>query len=120
MSTTTLRDEFKSIYLDDSDFSESVTYNVLGTTAKSINAVIFRSDFQKRGQLGDRGANSNPLEYSISIMISKDTTNGIETVTPKVDSIELLANTDDAATQLFRVARVIYQDQAVWQLGLIK
>ena len=119
MSAERLQDEFKSIFLDDTDFSESITYNVLGVTPVIISAVVERNIPKQFPQHGDRNASSFQTVYDIQIEISKNATDGISLVTINQDTVLVSLNISGAPSE-WRVAGIIFQDLSVWKLGLRK
>jgi hypothetical protein len=119
MSATRLQEEFKSTFLDDTDFSESVSYTVSGAAAKTINAVVFRKGIKQFGQRGDGQANSYQSIYDVEITISKNATDGIAAVTVNADKVSVPLNVGGTAV-VWVVAGIVFQDLAIWKLGLRK
>lgn len=116
----TLQSEFEDIFLNDSFFYEDIVYYIGGATAKSIPAIITRNFRRQRAQLGDRGSQSKPVQYDVTIMISTGATDGIEVIMERVDTVDIPLNCGDAATARFHVQAIIKQDAGAVTLGLSK
>jgi hypothetical protein len=109
--------DFYTIFLNDPFFFENVVYHVDGVAQKLIPAIIYRNKQLQRGQPGDRGAQSRPLDYNILIRISRV---DIPIVTLHVNTVEIPLNYGDTILSSFHTAAIAGQDSESWWLGLKK
>jgi hypothetical protein len=94
-------------------FVENVSYTVAGGTARAINACVHRvSGSNSRGTIGNR------TMYHAEIIISNDATAGIETVTPKKDTVTMSAPELNSTSHSFLVVAIIGKSAMGWHLGL--
>jgi hypothetical protein len=117
--TAAVVSDFVDSFLADDFFAEDVTYTPNGGTAKAVRAVVFRKGMKTRTQRNDAAAGSQQNLYDVTVAISRDPTDGIETVTLKSDTISLQNNIGDAVS-VFRVTGIMSQDSGCWYLGLTK
>lgn len=105
-------EDFENITLD--EFGEMVTYTPFGGSARSIQAVIYRS---QNASFNLPDASFNPGRVKIIIKISQSTTSGIQTIQKGKDTVKFKLEPDDPYDRTLTVlsANVEY---GTWMLGL--
>jgi len=97
--------------------AESVDYTIKGGVAKTINAIVDRSDPNPKVDGTGRGGNFRPFPVNgLRLMIGSDAIKGIETVTEKFDIVRLSLKEGGATKTTFRVVKVVDQDPGMWHL----
>lgn len=115
-----LQEEFIDVFLT-SGFQESIIYTPSGGTAKTINAIIYRSGTTQTVPSRRTGAGENKTisrRYDIEIHISTDATSGIGTVTINEDQVQLKRRVNDSSNTKFLVRGIIQEDTGAYWLGL--
>jgi hypothetical protein len=102
--------------LSEEFFAEDIVYTHAGVP-NAISAIVFRDKLVLEKQQGASVNQSSPARYAAEIVIPRS---DVPVVTEKADSVLISLNYGDEPTSSFRVAAIITQDQACWQLGLIK
>ena len=117
--TLTLKEDMYNIFLD-VGFEEDVIYTPSGGSAKTISAIIYRDGLTSTNTSRRVGGEtqSKMRNYAISISISTDATEGIETITVNEDFVALKRRVNDAANSNFRVSGIMEDDEGAWLLGL--
>jgi hypothetical protein len=108
---------FFATFLNDPMFSESGVYTSFEGTPKSVSILIDRNPMQERPQVGDRGAQSKALQFSICCKISKT---DIPVIKEGQDTIQIPLNKGDTVLSSFIVAAIIFQDGEYWKVGIKK
>jgi len=115
-----LKEEFIDVFLA-SGFQESITYTPSGGTAKTINAIVYRSGTTQTVPSRRTGASENKTisrRYDVEIHISTDATSGIQTVKINADKVALKRRTNDTSNTTFLVRGIIQEDVGAYWLGL--
>jgi len=115
MSEERLQDEFKTMFLDDADFSETVSYTATGAAAKSIKAVVYRKGYLSYRQ--SKTFNNTSMKYNLEMKISRNATDGIAAITEKSDSVSLPEEIGGTAST-WRILGIISSDGGCWHLGI--
>jgi hypothetical protein len=106
-----------SVVNDNNPFREEITYTATGAAAKTINAVVMR----ETGSFKHRGvqAQTQPRpRYDCEIVISHDSNEGIEEVTPRKDTVTMEAPELRSTSHTFQVVAIIGKSRMGWHLGL--
>lgn len=101
----------KTVFLNNDEFSETVSYTPDGSSAKSIKAIVMRPQIDVLDQ--DRGV---VLANQVQLYISTDATEGVAAVKKSLDKVALKLLLSDAAATTFRITDVIGHDEGMWHL----
>jgi hypothetical protein len=117
MSAISLSEEFIDVFLDaDNPFRESISYIKTGSAAKTIYGIVRRGGMQKISNTGR--ADKTPIAYDYQAIISVDSTDGIDRITPGKDKI-VVSSPEFSGTNTFIVAGIIARTGMCWHLGLV-
>jgi hypothetical protein len=113
VEATGLKSDFISNFLNaQNPFCETIIYTISGGTAKNIYAIV------KRGGLGKgSGPVKLPSGWDYEILISHDSTSGIEEVTKGLDKV-FITSPEVGEVNSFLVAGIIAKTPMCWKLGL--
>ena len=116
----TLQDDMSDIFLV-SGFQEDVVYTPSGGTAKTIKAVVYREGSMD-GNTGSRSGHMTSAAlnryYKIEMLVSTDSTDGIENLIIKEDKITFKRKVNDTSTVTWAIKGIVQEDQGAQRIGL--
>jgi len=104
-----LLEDGKNVFLNDSEFSEEITYIPSGQEAVSINAVVVRIGLEPGVENASRS-----LRNQAEIYVANDRASGITRLDKKDDRIIL--NDSEGVQRNARINEVLSRDQGMWHL----
>lgn len=108
--------EDAGVFLNASEYGESVTYRQYTAPATFTNKAIVAQVF-RGAQVDAIRIGAQPMDAKIlEIQIARDATLGISTVKPGLDKVRLKHKLSDSGDMEFQVVQILEHDPGLWRL----
>ncbi len=106
--------DFKNCLLNTGEFAEAVVYTPSGGSPKTVNAIVVRERIESKGP-----DHTIALSRGAEIYIANDAALGTASINKNNDTVSFPVQIGGTAV-VWKVVEIIYHDDAVWRLRVIK
>ena len=97
------------------DQQETVTYTPSGGSPRAITASVLRSE-----PLSEFAGGGTVPAVRYQVSVARDSVLGVDDPTIGADTMSLKEHVSDAAASVFRVSRILFEDEGAYTLEVVK